>query len=112
MPSRAWFPTVTARRWSTASVPARTQTGSVAGYTVGPAELAVGLPDAVDDALGADLGIPGITAHRCVFADGPVSGATVRRTVDLERVPDGLVHHAVAHDAGAPAGRVLIDVTR
>jgi len=27
--------------------------------------------------VGACLGIPGITAHRAVFADGPVTGTTV-----------------------------------
>jgi NADPH2:quinone reductase len=31
----------------------------------------------VSDEMGACLGIPGITAHRAVFADGPVSGQTV-----------------------------------
>jgi len=31
----------------------------------------------VSDELGACLGIPGITAHRAVFADGPVTGKTV-----------------------------------
>jgi len=31
----------------------------------------------VSDALGACLGIPGTTADRAVFPDGPVTGATV-----------------------------------
>jgi NADPH:quinone reductase len=31
----------------------------------------------VSDELSACLGIPGITAHRAVFADGPVTGTTV-----------------------------------
>ncbi len=31
----------------------------------------------MSDDLGACLGIPGITAHRAVFADGPVTGKTV-----------------------------------
>ena len=34
------------------------------------------LPDHLSDELGASLGIPGITAHRTVFADGPVDGQT------------------------------------
>jgi len=51
--------------------------GTAAQTTVVPAELAVDLPDAVGDELAACLGIPGITAHRAVFADGPVSGQTV-----------------------------------
>jgi NADPH2:quinone reductase len=51
--------------------------GTAAQLTVVPAEQAVELPDAVSDALGACLGISGITAHRAVFGDGPVAGATV-----------------------------------
>ena len=47
--------------------------GTAAEYTVVPESLAVDLPDEV----GACLGIPGITAHRAVFGDGPVTGATV-----------------------------------
>jgi NADPH:quinone reductase len=42
-----------------------------------PEGLAVDLPDAVSDEMGACFGIPGITAHRAVFADGPVGGQTV-----------------------------------
>jgi NADPH2:quinone reductase len=51
--------------------------GTAAQATVVPAALAVDLPDGVSDEMGACLGIPGITAHRAVFADGPVSGQTV-----------------------------------
>ncbi|MFI5934246.1 NADPH:quinone reductase [Actinoplanes sp. NPDC051494] len=51
--------------------------GTAAGFTTVPGELAVDLPDEVDDEVGAALGIPGITAHRTVFADGPVTGTTV-----------------------------------
>ena len=51
--------------------------GTAAQYTVVPDRLAVGLPEEVDDETGACLGIPGITAHRAVFADRPVEGATV-----------------------------------
>jgi NADPH:quinone reductase len=51
--------------------------GTAAQSTVVPGALAVDLPDAVPDQIGACLGIPGITAHRAVFADGPVSGQTV-----------------------------------
>ena len=48
--------------------------GTAAQMTVVPDNQAVALPDAVSDELGASLGIPGITAHRCVFSDGPVTG--------------------------------------
>jgi NADPH2:quinone reductase len=51
--------------------------GTAARTTVVPSALAVGLPDHVSDELGACFGIPGITAHRAVFADGPVAGQTV-----------------------------------
>jgi NADPH2:quinone reductase len=51
--------------------------GTAAQYTVVPEQCAVDLPDHVSDELGASLGIPGITAHRAVFADGPVTGQTV-----------------------------------
>jgi NADPH2:quinone reductase len=51
--------------------------GTAAEYVVVPEALAVELPDAVSDDLGASLGIPGITAHRAVFQDGPVTGLTV-----------------------------------
>src|SRR5580698_3592726 len=51
--------------------------GTAAQTTVVPDALDVDLPDAVSDEIGACLGIPGITAHRAVFADGPVAGQTV-----------------------------------
>ncbi len=47
--------------------------GTAAQLTAAPADQAVELPDEVSDELGACLGIPGITAHRAVFADGPVA---------------------------------------
>jgi NADPH2:quinone reductase len=52
------------------------QWGTAAEYTVVPAEQAVPLGDASFE-LGASLGIPALTAHRCLFADGAVTGATV-----------------------------------
>jgi len=51
--------------------------GTAAQSTVVPEALAVDLPDAVSDEMGACFGIPGITAHRAVFADGSVSGQTI-----------------------------------
>jgi NADPH:quinone reductase-like Zn-dependent oxidoreductase len=47
---------------------------------------AIPLPDSVDFVTGACLGIPAMTAHRCVFADGPVSGTTVLVTGGAGRV--------------------------
>ena len=107
--------------------------GTAAQFTTVPAEQACDLPDAVSDELGACLGIPGITAHRAVFGDGPVAGrtvlvhgvlgsvgamaaqlavwggatviGTVRRGGDLERV-DAAVAHAVALDGDEPAAAI------
>jgi NADPH2:quinone reductase len=51
--------------------------GTAAQLTCVPERQAVALPDEVSDELGSCLGIPGITAHRAVFSDGPVGGKTV-----------------------------------
>src|SRR5262249_3031192 len=51
--------------------------GTAAEYTVVPARLAVTLPRNTSCAEGACLGIPAVTAHRCLFADGPIAGQTV-----------------------------------
>ena len=108
--------------------------GTAAQLTVVPALQAVDLPDEVPDEVGACLGIPGITAHRAVFADGTVAGATilvqgvlggvgalaaqlarwrgatvigtVRRGQDLGRVDASAVAHAVALDQPDPAGAI------
>jgi NADPH2:quinone reductase len=51
--------------------------GTSAQYVALPAALAVPLPQSLSWAQGACLGIPVMTAHRCVFADGPVAGNVV-----------------------------------
>jgi NADPH2:quinone reductase len=51
--------------------------GTAAEYTVVPAEQAVPLPDRASFELGASIGIPAMTAHRCLFANGPIDGKTV-----------------------------------
>ena len=51
--------------------------GTGAEYTVQPSGHAVRLPDNTDFAAAAGLGVPAMTAHRCVFSDGPVTGKTV-----------------------------------
>lgn len=53
------------------------QYGTCAEYTTVPAHKAVPLPSGVSFDAGACMGIPAMTAHRCVFADGPVAGKTV-----------------------------------
>jgi NADPH2:quinone reductase len=51
--------------------------GTAAEFAVVPAARAVTLPANTSFAEGACLGIPAITAHRCLFADGPIEGQTV-----------------------------------
>lgn len=48
--------------------------GTAAEYITLNADLVTALPDHVSFAEGATLGIPGMTAHRCVFVAGPVQG--------------------------------------
>jgi NADPH2:quinone reductase len=51
--------------------------GTAAEFVTAPAERAVPLPAGASFVEGACLGIPALTAHRAVFADGPVAGQTV-----------------------------------
>src|SRR5262249_49574260 len=51
--------------------------GTAAEWVSVPSEQAVRLPDETSFEIGACLGIPGMTAHRAVYADGPVRGRTV-----------------------------------
>ena len=52
-------------------------TGCAAEYVAVPSVNAVHLPDGVSFEVGACLGVPALTAHRCVFADGPVTGQSL-----------------------------------
>ena len=51
--------------------------GTAAEYIALDADLVTELPDHVSFAAGATLGIPGMTAHGCVFSSGPVQGKTL-----------------------------------
>jgi NADPH:quinone reductase len=51
--------------------------GTAAQWSVLPARRAVPLPDGTAPELGASLGVPAVTAHRALFADGPVDGKNV-----------------------------------
>ena len=51
--------------------------GTAADLTVVPARRAVTLPDGIGDDLGASLGIPAMTAHRCLFGGGAPRDAAV-----------------------------------
>lgn len=56
---------------------ARRAFGTAAEFIAVPAEQAVPLPARMSFAEGACLGVPAETAHRAVFADGPVEGQTI-----------------------------------
>jgi NADPH2:quinone reductase len=51
--------------------------GTAAEYVSLPERQVAPLPGDTGFAEGASLGIPAMTAHRCVFADGPVLGRSV-----------------------------------
>jgi NADPH:quinone reductase len=56
---------------------ANSRWGTAAEWSVVPSRRAVPLPAAASAELGACLGVPAMTAHRCLFADGPVEGKNV-----------------------------------
>ena len=60
--------------------------GTAAEYISLDANRAVALPDNTDFTVGACLGIPAMTAHRCVHADGDVRGKTLLVTGGAGRV--------------------------
>jgi NADPH2:quinone reductase len=76
--------------------------GTAAQWTVVPAHQAVALPAGASDDLGATLGIPALTAHRCLLADGPVRGRTV-----LVAGGAGAVGHAAIELARWAGARVV-----
>jgi NADPH2:quinone reductase len=92
---RVWVWFAALRRWGTA-----------AQWTVVPDSQAVALPDGASLDLGASLGVPAMTAHRCLFADGPV----LRKTVLVAGGAGAVGHFAIelAKHAGA---RVLATVS-
>jgi NADPH2:quinone reductase len=71
-----------------------------------PTEQAVPLPPEASDELGASLGIPALTAHRCLFADGPIAGRTV-----LVAGGAGAVGHAAIELARWGGARVIATVS-
>jgi NADPH2:quinone reductase len=73
--------------------------GTAAGYVALDQRRAVRLPDNTSFEVGACIGIPVMTAHRCVFADGPVEGQTLVVTGGAGRVG----HYAIQWAAQAGA---------
>jgi NADPH:quinone reductase-like Zn-dependent oxidoreductase len=60
--------------------------GSAAQYLAIDASRAAKLPENASFEVGACLGIPVMTSHRCVFSDGPVEGQTLLITGGAGRV--------------------------
>jgi NADPH:quinone reductase len=80
--------------------------GTAAEYTVQPAERVIPLPANTSFTEGAGLGVPAMTAHRCVFADGPVAGKTVLVTGGA-----GAVGHCAIQLAKLHGARVIATVS-
>ena len=80
--------------------------GTAAQYTVIPSEQAVLLPESVDFNQGAGLAIPYITAHGCLYLDGPITGRTI-----LIAGGAGAVGHAAIELAKFDGAHVITTVS-
>jgi NADPH2:quinone reductase len=80
--------------------------GTAAEWTVVPERQAVPLPDGASFELGASLGVPAMTAHYCLFCDGPVNGQTV-----LVAGGAGAVGHFAVELAKRAGARVITTVS-
>jgi len=80
--------------------------GTAAQWSVVPAAQAVPLPDGISAELGASLGVPAMTAHHCLLADGPVEGKTV-----LVAGGAGAVGHFAIELAKFSGARVITTVS-
>lgn len=80
--------------------------GTAAEFVVIPSENAVPLPANTDFAAGACLGVPAMTAHRCVFSEGAVTGQTILVTGGA-----GAVGHYAIQFAKWGGARVLTTVS-
>ncbi|HEX9672140.1 MAG TPA: NADPH:quinone reductase [Burkholderiales bacterium] len=80
--------------------------GTSAQYIALPAAQALPLAGKVSYEQGACLGIPVMTAHRCLFADGPIRGMTVLVTGGA-----GVVGHYAVQLARWAGARVIATVS-
>ncbi len=80
--------------------------GTAAQWSVIPEGQAVPLPDGASAELGASLGVPAMTAHRCLFADGPIGGKNV-----LVAGGAGAVGHYAIELAKRAGARVVTTVS-
>jgi NADPH:quinone reductase len=80
--------------------------GTAAQFIALASGQAVALPDSASLDLGAGLGIPALTAHRCLYADGLIEGAQV-----LVQGGAGAVGHAAIELARFGGARVAATVS-
>jgi NADPH:quinone reductase len=81
--------------------------GTAAQYCVLPSHHAIQLPDSIDFDNGAGLGVPALTAHHCLFADGGIQGKTV-----LVQGGGGGVGYPAVQMAKWAGARVIATVSR
>ncbi|MEM7721864.1 MAG: NADPH:quinone reductase [Pseudomonadota bacterium] len=81
--------------------------GTSAEYVVVPERFAVELPDGISFDVGAALGVPAMTAHRALFAEGPIAGKTVLVTGGA-----GGVRHMAVQLAEWAGAQVITTVSR
>lgn len=81
--------------------------GAAADYVALPARQVQPLPAGLSFEEGACLGVPAMTAHRCVFSDGPVAGKTVLVTGGA-----GAVGRYAVQFAKQGGARVIATVSR
>ncbi len=82
------------------------QGGTAAEYLCLPETQAVPLPDSASFDLGASLGIPALTAHRALFADGPIDDAMILVTGGA-----GAVGHAAIQLGRRAGARIITTVS-
>jgi NADPH:quinone reductase len=80
--------------------------GTAAEWSVVPQRQATPLPEDASFELGASLGVPAMTAHYCLFADGPIAGQTV-----LVAGGAGAVGHFAIELAKRAGARVVATVS-
>jgi NADPH:quinone reductase len=80
--------------------------GTAAEWTVVPDRQAAPLPDGASFELGASVGVPAMTAHCCLFSDGPITGQTV-----LVAGGAGAVGHFAIELAKRAGARVIATVS-
>ncbi len=81
--------------------------GTAAQFVVVPQHRVVKLPESIDFETGASLGVPAMTAHRCLFLDGPIEG----KTILVQGGAGGVGNFAVQFAKWGKAGKVIATVS-